>query len=58
MNRAIIHIEVDDCLSECPFAQYICKDGAYCNKETCHIDRFPDKSGATPVPEWCPFLVK
>jgi hypothetical protein len=58
MNKAVIHIEVDDCLSDCPFAEYKTPTTAYCNRETWYIDSFPENNGATPVPDWCPYKVQ
>ncbi len=59
MTKALIHIEVTDCLSDCPFSAWFATDMAYCEAEGGgYIDRFPNDCGATPVPNWCPYKEK
>jgi len=54
MNKAIIHIEVEECKGDCPFVEYDNVNFVWKCEHEMIGEIIPDDG----VPSWCLFLVK
>jgi len=56
MRKVVVHIEIEDCLQDCPFAEYICKEYCKCGQTNGDIYIDHEDHNKTEVPDWCPYL--